>query len=614
MKKTLTILLLVAIISLFTGCNNNQKESTNKETANESETIAVDDQGSEINSFIKVGKEYQLTPAIYFGGSVYVGDSTGLWTINGDEKESLSETSAEDITTNGTVILYRCGTGRGEDDNPDTRKNDYEIHQINCDGTEDKLLTKCSQDARPLMVYDGTLYFLDHVSTETVDYSLYSVDTGTGNLKAIVDYVDDDIAIGGRRIYFFSNDFDNDFGDFYYYDTETSEKTFVTSDFDAYKLYCDGESVYTIGRFEDEYDYSQCDLCAIKDDSYDVMAHITVDKNVEIQLIHNGLVYYRNNRSLYNQYDNYVLSLSDNKTKTLDDFLYDCKIIPMGKGVLYSTVNNYFYYDGNSLKLVNDLDPQSQTLLCTDGEHLYYAQSGEIKTAAISMSEDLPEAEDPTDPPEKTPSQESEYVYTEKEYKLPYTGSFLITGQEGSSLTYLAPRRLPQLKIESDDAKSINKDIHDKYDSTFEWYEDESIDYAVGRTDYVVYQNGDILSLVIETRSTDSPTSWFDVYNINVKTGKQLDNQELVKLSDVSMNEAYGLVYQEIEEAFNNVQGNVDETILDDVKTKSLSTNNIQSSKFYFNGDGKLSATYMYNWFAGGGTVGALSVFDASMK
>ena len=616
MKKALTWVLLVICILAFAGCNNNSDNKESTETDSPTiETIAVDKQATSDHSFIKVDKTSQLTPAVFIGGYVYAGDSTGLWRTSGDEKEYLSENKAEDITTNGSVILYRVGSGRGEEDNPNTRKNDYEIHQINCDGTENKELTKCSQDARPLMIYDNTLYYLDHLSKDTVDYSLYSVNISTGQQETLVEYVADDIAISGRKIYFFSEDFDSDFGNFYYYDTETTGKIFVSSDFDTYKLYSDSDSVYTLGRFDDEYDYSQCDLCSVNGDSYDVKAHFNAANSVEIQQIHNGIVYYRNNKGLYNQYDNYVMSLSNNESKQFENFPYDCSVIPMGTGVLYSTANLYFYYDGDSLKNVKDLDPKSQTILCTDGKRFYYTENSEIKSTTISLSDDLPEVEEPTDPPEKTPSQVSEYVYTEKEYKLPYYGSFYITGQEGSTMTYLAPRRLPQLKIDSDDARSINAAIHEKYDSTFEWYADESIDFAVDRTDYVVYQNGNVLSLVIETSSINTPNSWIDVYNIDVNTGKKVSKDELVGMSDISLEEAYALVYSNIEDKFNQPI-NIDnqEEYIKTAKNKSLSEDNIHSTEFYFNGDGHLVASYRYYWIAGASNYGELLITEAKKK
>lgn len=204
-----------------------------------------------------------------------------------------------------------------------------------------------------------------------------------------------------------------------------------------------------------------------------------------------------------------------------------------------------------------------------------------------------------------------DFVETAVEYEVHYSGDFLITGEKQLS-DGVVKSRMPQLTLESSDAETINQDIHNNYDERFTWYADAS--ERSDKTDYVCYLNGEILSLVIETRTIDSPTSWFDVYNINVSTGKQLDNQSLVKLSGISLNEAYGMVYSKIEDVFDNVQSDwVDSSVLEDVKSKSLATGNIESSKFFYDKDGTLCATYMYNWFAGGGIVGDVSALSASI-
>lgn len=205
-----------------------------------------------------------------------------------------------------------------------------------------------------------------------------------------------------------------------------------------------------------------------------------------------------------------------------------------------------------------------------------------------------------------------DFVETAVEYEVPYSGDFLITGEKQLG-DGIVKSRMPQLKLESSDAQAINQDIHDKYDESFTWYADAS--ERSNKTDYVCYLNGEILSLVIETRTIDSPTSWFDVYNINVNTGERLDNQSLVKLSGISLNEAYGMVYTKIEDVFDNVQSEwVDPSILEDVKSKSLTTRNIDSSNFFYDKDGTLYATYMYYWYAGGGIVGEVTALSASIQ
>ena len=94
-----------------------------------------------------------------------------------------------------------------------------------------------------------------------------------------------------------------------------------------------------------------------------------------------------------------------------------------------------------------------------------------------------------------------------------------------------------------------------------------------------------------------------------------MDNESLIKLSNVSVNEAYGLLYNVIESKFTDIQGDwINEDILERTKNSSLTTSNIESSSFYFNEEGKLSAAFRYDWFAGAGNDGDVCVLDASIR
>lgn len=205
-----------------------------------------------------------------------------------------------------------------------------------------------------------------------------------------------------------------------------------------------------------------------------------------------------------------------------------------------------------------------------------------------------------------------DYVTTEREYNVTYDGKFYITGEK-SGTNNQAKCRLPQLSVDSEDAESINNDIHEEYDKVFDDIETYYQDYEMNRTDYVAYLNGNILSLVIETRTTNTPNSFFKVYNIDVKTGKELNNEDVVNLSNISLNEAYGQLYSKIESIYTDEQKElVDAETYESIKGKSLDDKNIQESMFYYNENGSLMAAYRYYWFAGAENYG--DIFELSAK
>ena len=116
---------------------------------------------------------------------------------------------------------------------------------------------------------------------------------------------------------------------------------------------------------------------------------------------------------------------------------------------------------------------------------------------------------------------------------------------------------------------------------------------------------------MIETRSINTPNSWIDVYNIDVNTGKKASKDELVGMFDISLEEAYALVYSNIEDKFNQPI-NIDnqEKCINTAKNNSLSDDNIHSTEFYFNGDSHLVASYRYYWIAGASDYGELLIIQ----
>ena len=609
MKKLIALLLVFVFALAFVGC------SKEDDAASEKKPI-TDVQKDKLDYFVKVEKDLQLNPAVYTGSAVYASDKRGLWRSVDGKVDILTKNIAEDITTDGKTILYRCGEGRAEENSGEEINFNYEIRKINCDGSDDKMLTLCSQDARPLTMYNGKVVYIDYMDEDSNDYSIFSVDSKTSETEILVNCVLSDVKISGTKIYYFPAS-SEDYGAFYYYDLADNSTTLVSYTFESDQVFCDGGKIYTVQLPDAQTDYNKYELCSVENENYEVVAEIEVENSLEIQLIYNGIVYYRNDKGLYGQYDNYMMSLSDKKPVKHEDFLYDCSLIPSGDVVIYSTEDYYFYCDGKTLKTIDGIDPEKQIITCFDGKRFYCAHDGDISSVSANLKDEIPQSEEPTNPVQKTPSQKSDYVYTEKELQLPFYGALIITGEEAPEDSYMATNRLPQLKIDSSDAKAINKEIIEKFGEHFERYEGTVPEHSVGRVDYVAFQNGDVLSLAVEMRSVDTPSSMYGIYNINVKTGKRVSKEALVSMSDVSLEEAYDLIRDNIEEKFqnlNNINMEGQEEIIKSTKADSLADENVEAAEFYFNGDGKLVAIYRVYWIAGAGCYDEHTVLDAHIK
>ena len=229
-------------------------------------------------------------------------------------------------------------------------------------------------------------------------------------------------------------------------------------------------------------------------------------------------------------------------------------------------------------------------------------------TAASSAAATESTAATTTQPPER---HAEDYVETVQEYEIPIGGKFFLTGEEaGDSKRSVA--RLPQLKLDSDDARAVNSEIHEKHDRTFESYTSGGTIFV--RTDYVCALNGNTLSLAIESRSTDSPNSGFSVYNFNVDTGALLTDEEVVALAGISMEDAHAALAADInaicDDGLTRITNDKLVPQLEDVRTKSLEEDNLNRAQYFFDSAGRLNAAYRYYWIAGQGDNGTLLVTD----
>ena len=224
-------------------------------------------------------------------------------------------------------------------------------------------------------------------------------------------------------------------------------------------------------------------------------------------------------------------------------------------------------------------------------------------------------------PPTEEPATEApvigtpeDYVVTVREYTSTYGGIFTITDEP-----YREPRevtsRLPQLTIDSEDARAINARIHEGFDGEFDNADTYGVSEYNPRTDYIAHLNGSVLTLVVECRTVNTPNSWFGAYNIDVLTGKELSKDEVLALTNISPEDANARIAADIEDMFSIArESGADDSMLSDPYEQSMSEENLSEAQFYFDADGKLCAAYRYYWFAGASNYGAICKLDAQIR
>ena len=189
------------------------------------------------------------------------------------------------------------------------------------------------------------------------------------------------------------------------------------------------------------------------------------------------------------------------------------------------------------------------------------------------------------------------------------------TGAATAAVTTVAPtteapaRRVEDYVITAKErqiAYTVNAEIHERLDSLFNGYDNNG--YVNARADYTAALNGNqILSLAVETRSVDTPNSFFMVYNFNVETGNRLTRDEVAAIAGTTTQDVLGEIIDDI----NTRCGNLDVSggMLDQMersRARSLAQENLDQAQFFFDENGVLNAVYRYYWIAGAENYGAL--------
>ena len=198
-----------------------------------------------------------------------------------------------------------------------------------------------------------------------------------------------------------------------------------------------------------------------------------------------------------------------------------------------------------------------------------------------------------------------DYVITAKERQIAYNGSFQLTGEEAHT-SETATARLPELRQDIPDATAVNAELHENLDSLFKGYDNDN--YVHGRVDYAAALNGNrILSLAVESRSVDTPNSFFWVYNFNVETGKRLTRDEVAAIAGTTTQDVLNEVIDDINTRCDNanVSGNLLDQ-MDRARSRTLAQENLDKAEFFFDENGVLNAVYRYYWIAGAENYGAL--------
>ena len=204
-----------------------------------------------------------------------------------------------------------------------------------------------------------------------------------------------------------------------------------------------------------------------------------------------------------------------------------------------------------------------------------------------------------------------EYVATEMECTVPYKGFLYITGEDNKA-NGSARCRLPRLTIDSADAKKINDEIIEQYGAAFEYYNEMIDTNQMGRTDYVYYVNKNVLSLIIESRSVNTPNSYISAYNIDLNTGNRINNSDIIALTGVSAEDVEAELCGELFDLFEPIMETGAPAT--EAYKRTIDAENLSKTDYFFDGNGALNASYRYYWIAGAENYGKASRLTPVIK
>lgn len=198
---------------------------------------------------------------------------------------------------------------------------------------------------------------------------------------------------------------------------------------------------------------------------------------------------------------------------------------------------------------------------------------------------ELPTVEIPTVPELPTEVEVGkleDYVGTAKEKELSFG--------DGNKNTL----RIPEIKLDSADAKKVNAEIDKKFADAF-----ASEKYAgIVKLDYEGYLNGSTLSVAVTAKIEGGNTDGL-AYNFDVTSGKRLDNKALCAVIGKDYEDMLSDLGAAMEDSYDERFGKLPQN--DTERAKTFAKDNLEASTLYLNKNGDTMALCMFYAAVGGG-------------
>lgn len=192
--------------------------------------------------------------------------------------------------------------------------------------------------------------------------------------------------------------------------------------------------------------------------------------------------------------------------------------------------------------------------------------------------------EKPTEPPTEPPKAEDFIkIYQEDTY---------YNKIRKNDFTYV----MPLFAIDSPDAEAINNELISAYEEALKSinaYITDPYNDGIYTVNYEAWINDNILSLCVERKLAVSVR--YLVYNIDIFTGKRIDNEEIAQHYGTTFSDMFENVRTAVDSAFTEKFKQNSDSILAKYRQKTIADENIDQSVLFIKDGNRLFV--MYEWF-----------------
>lgn len=611
MKRVLCLILAIVMAWCLAACG---KDAPSPTEATPDESVAPTEKPEDPSDGYSISKPHKDIEWVYQKGAMYYSNDEGLWKVSEDGKpQQIVKGEVGAFSTDGTKVIYSAPVDDAEDTSTVCR-----IAVVNIDGTQDETVIRSEKsNLRPITIHNDTLYYV----TDTKDKKgeLMAWDKAASKENKEESFIDEILLVSGNKIYSTTQIGSNP-TDLYCYHTDQKEYYHVGNDEFTLSqnqvVYAEDDAYYTIDIVKNS-DRTNIIVYSLQpDDTVKTAKEVNdVSGNVKSQncLLHHSSLYYTVDAGKAKEI--YRLAPDGEEPEKLNDTGRSGKLYSAGDAVIYQTEDEVFYCSGNELKTIelSGVDLSTHHVLWCSSDTIYYVDGDTVATTQNSLKDEIEpvETESKTGSVEidgsRPASQENSYVTTARELTADFSGSFYITGEYADD-TYTAKNRMPKVMLDSSDASQVNDEIQEKYGKFFDNKSNASNE-LISRTDYVCYLNDNILSIAIE--QVIERNHAFQVYNFDVSNGKQLSNDELFALSDISTENAHDQMMRQAPTEFERITKNQMKMSQSDIDSTEK---DLSYAKYYFDSDKQMIALYTLSGTPGSGHTNILLPLDAYYK